>query len=199
MPKLKNSASLATSSGGERGARDFDHGADHILQVFQAGFAEDFFGNCDHDLLLVVEFLDAADQRDHDFGDDLHALLGDLDDRFENGARLHFGDLGIGDAETAAAVAEHGVELMEFFDALEQVGNDGLEILDLGAELHVFGDQFALHFDVRVGQDGDVHHQVFALGEELVQRRIERADDDREAVHGGEEAGEILALHGEEF
>jgi hypothetical protein len=41
--------------------------------------------------------------------------------------------------------------------------------------------------------------QVFALGQELVERRIERADDHREAVHGGEQAGEILALHGEQL
>src|ERR1019366_5224851 len=190
---------LGDVAGGERGARDFDHGADHVLEVFHAGLAEDFFGHGDHNLLLVVEFLDAADQRDHDFGDDLHALLGHLDGSFEDGARLHFGDLGIGDAETAAAVAQHGVELMEFFHALEQVGDDGLEILDLGAELDVFGGQFALLFDIGVGQDGDVHHEVFALGEELVERGIERADDHREAVHGGEEAGEIPALHGEEL
>jgi hypothetical protein len=32
-----------------------------------------------------------------------------------------------------------------------------------------------------------------------VERRIERADDHREAVHGGEEPGEILALHGKEL
>src|ERR1035441_1341783 len=94
------------------GARDFDHGADHVLQVLQAGLAEHFLGNGDHDLLLILEFLDAADQRDHDFGDHLHALLGHLHDGFEDGARLHFGDLGIGDAETAAAMAQHGVELV---------------------------------------------------------------------------------------
>src|ERR1035437_2845398 len=190
---------LGDVAGGERGARNFDHGADHVLEFRHAGLAEHFLGNRHHYLLLILEFLDAADQRDHDFGDHLHALLEDLYDRFEDGARLHFGDLGIGDAETAAAVPQHGVELVEFFDALEQVGDDGLEILDLGAELLVFGGQLALLLDIGVGQDGDVHHEVFALGEELVERRIERADDHREAVHGGEEPGEIPALHGEEL
>ena len=42
---------------------------------------------------------------------------------------------------------------------------------------------------------GDLHHQVFALRQELVQRRIERADRDREAVHRLEHADEIGALH----
>ena len=32
-----------------------------------------------------------------------------------------------------------------------------------------------------------------------MQRRIERADDHREAVHRHEQAGEILALHGQEL
>src|ERR1035437_101559 len=166
----------------------------------ELGFlGEHFLGHRHHDLLLILEFLDAADQRDHDFGNHLHALLGHLHDGFEDGARLHFGNLGIGDAETAAAMAQHGVELVELFHPLEQLGDDGLEVLDLGAELHVLGYQLALLLDIGVRQDSHVHHQVFALGEELVERRIERADDHREAVHGGEEAGEILALHGEEL
>ena len=36
----------------------------------------------------------------------------------EDGARLHRGDLGIGDAEAAAAVPEHGVELVQLLDAV---------------------------------------------------------------------------------
>jgi hypothetical protein len=33
---------------------------------------------------------------------------------------------------------------VELFHSLEQVGDDGLEVLDLGAELHVLSDQLAL-------------------------------------------------------
>jgi hypothetical protein len=32
----------------------------------------------------------------------------------------HFGDFRVGDAETAAKVAAHGVEFVEFFDAVQQ-------------------------------------------------------------------------------
>ena len=71
-------------------------------------------------LLLVLEFLDAADERDHDFGDYFYALLGYQDGGFEDGAGLHFDDLGGGDAETAPAVAQHWIELVEFFHAAEQ-------------------------------------------------------------------------------
>ena len=45
----------------------------------------------------------------------------------------------------------------------------------------------------------DIDHQVFAARQELVQRRIERADGDRESVHRAEDADEIVALHGQQF
>ena len=50
-----------------------------------------------------------------------------------------------------------------------------------------------------MGKLGQIHHQVFALGQELMQRRIERADHHREAVHRREQPGEILALHGQQL
>ena len=69
--------------------------------------------------LLIFEFFDAADQRDHHFRDHLHALLRHLHGRFEDGASLHLGDLGIGDAEAAAAMTQHRVELVQLFHSME--------------------------------------------------------------------------------
>jgi hypothetical protein len=46
-----------------------------------------------------------------------HALGLHVQRRLEDGAGLHLGDLGVGDAQAAAAVAEHGVELVQFLDA----------------------------------------------------------------------------------
>src|SRR5450830_43169 len=86
--------------GGERRARDLDHRADHVVR-----------GHAAHDRRLVLEFLLDADQRDHDLGVDVHALLLDDAGGLEDGARLHSRDLGIGDAQAAPAVAEHGVRL----------------------------------------------------------------------------------------
>ncbi len=54
---------------------------------------------------------------------------------------------------------------------------------------------FLLFLDARVRKLGNIDHHVFALGQEFVEWRIKRADDDREAIHGFEEAGEIFALH----
>ena len=85
---------------------------------------------------------------------------------------------------------------MQLFDALQQLGDRLLELADRGpvAGRHVF-----LQLDIGMGQLGEIHHELFALGEELVQRRVERADDYRESVHRLEQAGEILALHGQEL
>ncbi len=130
------------------------------------------------------------------FGDYLDALLRHLDGGFEDRARLHFGDLGIGDAQTASAMTQHGIEFVQLFDAMQQFGQRLLQILhrDLVALRH-----FLLRFDIGMRKHGDIDHQVFALGQEFVQRRIERADDDGESVHRFEEAGEIGTLHGQEL
>ena len=115
---------------------------------------------------LVAHLLDGADERNHDFEVRIAALVLDRNRGFEDGARLHLGDLGEGDAEAAATQAEHGVHLVQFFHASQQ----RTQFLQLGrAGLGVF--------EVR-----DLNQQVFALGQELVQRRIEQADGDRAAI-----------------
>jgi hypothetical protein len=63
------------------------------------------------------EFLAHADERDHDLGHGADLALEALDGGLGDGAGLHAGDLGVGDGETAAAVAEHRVDLVEVGDA----------------------------------------------------------------------------------
>ena len=121
------------------------------FRSFMPALAEHFVGDVDHDLLLILEFLDAADQRNHDFRNNFHALLGHLHGGFEDGARLHFGDFGIDDAQTAAAEAQHGVELMQLFHALQQLGQHLLQILHFAPNA-VAADHFLLGLDVGVGQ-----------------------------------------------
>ena len=53
-------------------------------------------------------------------GHDLQAFLVQPAGRLDDGARLHLGDFGIGDAEPDAAMAEHRVELVELLDAVQQ-------------------------------------------------------------------------------
>ena len=57
-------------------------------------------------------------QRDHDLGVHLGALARHLRGGLEDRAHLHRVDLGVGDREAAAAVAEHRVELVQVLGAL---------------------------------------------------------------------------------
>ena len=80
-------------------------------------------------------------------------------------------DLRVDDAQPAAAVAEHRVELVQFLDALGD---------DFSADMPIFLAISAWPFAV--------------VRQELVQRRIERADRDRPALHRPEQAVEVVAL-----
>ncbi len=67
------------------------------------------------------------------------------------------------------------------------------------AEPLVFPDQLFLVLCVGIGKHGNLDHQVFAPRQELVQRRIQRADRHREPVHRFEDARKIVALHRQQF
>jgi hypothetical protein len=69
-----------------------------------------------------LELADVTDERDHDLGVDLDALAADADRGLGDGAHLHLVNLGVGNAQSAAAVAEHGVGLMQCFGPLAQLG-----------------------------------------------------------------------------
>ena len=98
-----------------------------------------------------------------------------LDRGLEDRARLHLGDLRIGDRKTAAAEAEHRVELGEIAGAIGQPARIGVhrarDFLDLG----------------------------LGVRQEFVQRRIEQPDRDRQALHDLEQLDEIGALHRQQF
>ena len=99
------------------------------------------------------------------------AFLAGLDGRLEDGARLHLGDLGIGDGQPAAAMAEHRVELVQRLGALPEL-----------VRRHLHG-------------RGDLGDLLLGLRQEFVQRRIEQADRHRQAGHDLEQFEEIRALH----
>ena len=95
--------------------------------------------------------------------------------RLEDRARLHRRDLGIADAQAAATKAEHRIELVQLRDALLDARRRHADLLR----------QLLLLFR-RVRQ-------------ELVERRVEEADRHREALQGAEDAGEVLALVGQQL
>ena len=157
----------------KRRARDLDHRADLILEL-DVGGLDDLIRRPDDDVLDELHFLCFARQRDHDLGDDIPVgmTLFDCDRRLDDRLRLHDGDLGIGDGETAAAVTHHRVELV-------QVGDDLLDLCDRLA--------------LRLGKRLNV--RLFG-GDELVERRIEEADGDGITAQRLEQALEVRLLHG---
>ena len=104
-----------------------------------------------------IELHFAGDQRHHDFRRHLDAGRAlRLDRGLENGARLHFGDFRISNRQTAAAEAEHRIELVQFARAIRElfrIGAHGLRHL------------------------GDL---LLAVRQKFVQRRIEQPDGHRQ-------------------
>ena len=56
VPKLKNCGGLGDFVGGQGAARDFDHGADQVVELHLL-LGHDFLGDAMDDLDLEVEFL----------------------------------------------------------------------------------------------------------------------------------------------
>ena len=101
---------------------------------------------------------------------------------------LHLGQFGNQDAQAHAARTQHRVQLAQRFHAFQVV------LLD--ANFSQGGVDFAqrvvmLHAHFQVGQ---VLDQFVKRGQELMQRRIDQANDDRVAVHGPEQALKVAAL-----
>ena len=178
MPNEKNCASFAIFVGQDRAARHFDHRANEIFDL-DALFLHHVGGHALDDHFLIAQLAHIADERNHDLRNDFEPFLIQLAGRFHDRARLHLGDFGIRDAEPHAAMAEHRVEFVELLDARQQL----LLLLELLALL-------PLHL-----HDRDLDHQVLALRQELVQRRIDGADRHRCAMHALEDPVEIVALH----
>ena len=89
---------------------------------------------------------------------------------FKNCARLHFGNLRINNAEAATAMTQHRIEFM-------QLVNTARDLFNVDAQ---FVGQFVL---LRV-----------VVGQEFVQRRIEKTDRRRKTFERLEDAMKILAL-----
>ena len=151
-------------AGHQRRPGEFDHGAHE--EVIDARFGG--FGA--HDIRLVAQFLDRVDERDHDLGADDDALRPALLGRRKDCARLHLGDLRVDYPQAAAAEAEHRVLLTQALYLLLQALERNRHILRQRADVFVPNRQ------------------------ELVQRWVERADSDGQAVHLSEDADEVLAL-----
>ena len=103
-------------------------------------------------------------------GDDITGLSRDVQSCLDNSAGLHCCDLGVGDSQTAATMAHHGVELV-------QRSNDVLQVIE--GHAHV-GSQL---LDVLV-----------LAGQELVERRVQITDGHRALTHDAVHRLEVTLL-----
>ena len=65
------------------------------------------------DVDLKFEFPRKSDERNHDLRVDLGSFALDFGGRLKHGASLHFGNLGINNAQSAAAMAQHRIKFMQ--------------------------------------------------------------------------------------
>ena len=142
--------------GDQRGARQLDHGAHQIIHAF-AFLCEHLFGHALHNSFLVGHFLGPAYQRNHHLRMNLYALVRHRDRRLKNRASLHFRDFRIGDAQPAPAMPQHGIKFVQLLHARQQLAS----LLQAAR----FGIASLL-------QERNLHHQVFAPRQKLVQWRI---------------------------
>jgi hypothetical protein len=157
--------------GAQGGARQLDHRA-HEVRCLESGRLRHLAGDAVDQLLQDGELARPGDERDHHFRlGRLAGLLVHGGGRLEDRAHLHLVDFREGDAEPAAAMAEHRVRFLQHGGAVAH----GLDI-DSRRLRHVG------HLGGRVRQ-------------ELVQRRIEQADRYGQAAHDAEKLDEIIALH----
>ena len=152
-----------------RRPRDLDHRPDQVLDG-SSHFLKDFLRDSADALFKELQFLHMTDQRDHDFWINRLAALGDFNRGLDDRAGLHIVDFRIGDTQTAATVAKHGIKLVQLFHAPLHL---------LGTHAHLRSQFVLLYGFVR---------------DKLMQRRVQQSDGHRQTVHDIENRREVFLL-----
>ncbi len=163
--------------GRQRGARQLDHRAERQLEVGAGGgldAGDDALGLLADDLQL----LDGAHQRDHDLGARVALGVDPLGRGLGDRPHLHGEQAGDDQAQAHAAQAQHRVLLVQLVHGLQQA-----QVVLVGV-LAGLGER-------------DAHGQLGDVRQELVQRRVQQPDGDRQPVHGLEELDEVGLLQRE--
>src|SRR5262249_51386655 len=142
----------------------------------------------------------SRNQRDHNFGEYFDAVLRYRYRSFKDGASLHLRDFGIGDAQTATAMPEHGVEFMQLLDPAEKVRQELLQVAyGFRSVVAVLPYQRFFLLRIHLTQRRDVDHEFFTTRQKFMERRIERPNGDGETIHGAENTDKIVALQRQKF
>ena len=141
-----------------------------VLHV-NASVSDQLVSSLDDDVLDVLQLLHFANQGHHDVrGDHLAGLSRNLDGSLDHSIGLHLGNFRIGNGQTAAAMAHHGVELMQADNNVVQLFGGHAHILCQGFDILSLG------------------------GQELMQRRVQITDGHRTIAHDAVHSGKVSFL-----
>ena len=176
MPKLKKSASRRDLVGGQGAARDLDHRPELVVDLDAAGRLAD-----GRRLLLEEgprrrQLVHVADERDHDLRDRVAAGLLDRDLGVEDRPGLDLHEVRDHQPEPAAAQARAS--------GSARGGERIVARSSLSSSRRAAG----------ILRPGDLDELLLEVRQELVERRVDQADDDRQAVHRLEDALEVALL-----
>eukprot|EP00955_Chlamydomonas_euryale_P078191 363104-Chlamydomonas_euryale.AAC.1 len=160
-------------AGLQRAAWHLDHCANLVSDLDALVFLH-AVRNLAQDVNLVLQLVVHAHQRHHQLRVHRDTGLDHVSGGVEDGRRLHLCDTWVHDAKAAAAQAHHRVGLAQALQAC--VHNVGLHTQLSGNLLAQIAERRAL------------------MREEFVQRWVQQADGDRQAVHGVEDALEVFTL-----
>ncbi|GAK50040.1 hypothetical protein U14_01265 [Candidatus Moduliflexus flocculans] len=146
-----------------------------MRNLAQAEFLADLFVHRLNQFILVFQFGVGACDRNHDFRIRFFAVFDQFGSGFENRPHLHFRHFRIRYAKTHAAMPHHGVAFVQALSAFIEF---------FGVNTKAFREFVAFSLLLR---------------HEFVQRRVNRADCDREAVHRLQCAFDVVLHVWEEF
>src|SRR5260221_2499051 len=155
--------------GKQNGARQLHHGADGVRN-FHAGGLEQTVRNFARGLVENRHLFSVESERNHDLRYYFNLLLVAFDGRFDDGAHLHLQNFRIGDRQAAAAMAEHGVGFVQLLHTARYDFHGNAQVL------------------------GKLRLLIQFVRHELVQRWIDQANRDGQAVHRFEDADQVATL-----
>ncbi len=180
--------------GGEGGPWDLDHRADRDRQLVDVdALLVAYGGDLGLDQVAGGPHLRGVpDEGHHDLGFDHRTFTLRGEHRLGDRSGLHPDQLRDPQSEPHTAQAEHRVRLAQVLDPRQHRPHVG-QLVDEGLDL----DQ-VLAVDQPDLEVGGGAEQLVVARQELVQRRVEEADDHGVTGHRPEQADEVVALHREE-
>src|SRR5262249_47111931 len=106
--------------GSKSSAWQLDHGSNQILQS-HAALGKNLVGDTPNNVLLINKFLRRANQWDHHLCTYHESHLLCVNRGFEDCSRLHLRNFRISNSQTAAAMTEHWIELVQALNSSQKV------------------------------------------------------------------------------